>query len=99
MATGISPSVKCAKEQWFNPQKPPPNDRSAALRLHPPTYGGAGRKKCRDGKADQSPGLVHFARRIPAAHREQAVHIEPTEKAPPCLDRIKAVLGERESSR
>src|SRR4029078_11574645 len=60
---------------------------------------GAGRKKRRDGKADQSPGLVHFARRIPAAHREQAVRIEPLEKAPPCLDRIKDVLCEREGSR
>ena len=63
-----------------------------------PWLGGAVREKCRHGKADQSPGLVHFARRIPAAHREQAVHIEPTEKAPPCLDRIKAVLGEREGA-
>ena len=63
-----------------------------------PWLGGAVRKKCRDGKADQSPGLVHFARRIPAAHRKQAVRIEPTEKAPPCLDRIKTVLGEREGA-
>jgi hypothetical protein len=63
-----------------------------------PWLGGAVRKKCRNGKANQSPGLVHFARRIPAAHREQAVRIEPTEKAPPCLDRIKAILSEREGA-
>ena len=59
-----------------------------------PWLDGAVRKKCRDGKANQSPGLVHLARRMPAAHREQPVRIEPTEKALPCLDRVKAVLRE-----
>src|ERR1700735_2593580 len=63
-----------------------------------PWLGGAVRKKCCQGKAEPSSGLVHFARRIPAAHREQAVRIEPTEKAPPCLDRIKAILSEREGA-
>src|SRR6476620_7018225 len=63
-----------------------------------PWLDGAGRKKCRDGKADQSPGLVHLARRIPAAHREQAVRIEPTEKALPSLDCLQTVLGEREGT-
>lgn len=63
-----------------------------------PWLGSADRKKCRDGKANQSPGLVHFARRIPAAHREQAVRIDSTENAPPCLDRIKTVLSEREGA-
>jgi hypothetical protein len=51
-----------------------------------------------DTSVHQSPGLVHFARRIPAAHCEQAVRIEPTEKAPPCLDRLKTVLSEREGA-
>jgi hypothetical protein len=37
-----------------------------------PGLGGATRKKRSDAKADQSAGLVHFARRVPAAHREQA---------------------------
>src|ERR1700722_17286803 len=63
-----------------------------------PWLGGTVRKKCRDGKANQSPGLVHFARRVPAAHREQAVRIDSTEKVLPCLDRIKAVLGERKGA-
>src|SRR3984957_19944740 len=63
-----------------------------------PRLGGAVRKKCRDGEAHQSPGLIHFARRVPAAHSEQPVRIEPTEKAPPRLDRIKAILSEREGA-
>ena len=63
-----------------------------------PWLGGAVRKKCRDGKADQSPGFVHFARCIPAAHRKQAVRIDPTEEALPCLHSIKAVLSEREGA-
>ena len=49
-------------------------------------------------KADQSPGLVHFARRVPAAHREQAAWVEPTEKALPGLDRVKTILREREGA-
>ena len=60
--------------------------------------GGAVLDQRRDGKADQTPGLVHFAGRIPAAHREQAVRIEPAEKALPGLDRVEAVLGQREGA-
>ena len=47
-----------------------------------PGLGGIVRKECRDAKADQSPGLVHLAGRVPAAHREQAARVEPKAPAP-----------------
>ena len=60
--------------------------------------GGTVREKGRNGKADQSPGLVHFTGRVPAAHREQPVGIKPIEKALPCLDRVETILREREGA-
>src|SRR5262245_35711695 len=63
-----------------------------------PGLGDAVRKQGRDGKADHSAGLVHFATRVPAAHREQAVRVEPAEKALPGLDRVKTVFREREGA-
>ena len=63
-----------------------------------PGLGGAVRKQGRDGQADHSAGLVHFAKRVPAAHGEQAVRVEPAKKALPGLDRVKTVLREREGA-
>src|SRR5262245_40971954 len=63
-----------------------------------PGRGDAIRKKCSDAKADQSAGLVHFARRVPAAHREQAAWSKPTKKKLPGLDGVKTGLGEREGA-